>query len=407
MGKALSSVFSEIFVNNLFELDSYACGCEKDTKNIVPGKPPETTLKLYALADKPIHFSYSDKDGLNLTGNQGRVVIKNVLGQILALKENDTDGFIRLINKIGFILPVSFNNYEAVELKDLIEIVKRIRATISLMNAIDGKTIHEHIRLFNAMTFLLYRDPVRINLEGESYSSCQHEMNQLLQHPLPARDFRGDYENILDNGNFAVNDSLSSSGRTEIPRDLFNNLLAGTSTAIPGQGSSEYRNLFFAYTSTIKEQSDWSYIVDFYMNYQNHAGIIDKVDIDQITYYDPHAQFSLTDELKEALPKAARMVLSEEINHNIRNIHMQYDGEGLSPRWQIDTLLQALYFAIFYMKPGIKIYKRCENPNCKRDIFFLTNRTKTNTKFCSPQCRSAAGQRRRRFEKQAEKKTQP
>lgn len=95
------------------------------------------------------------------------------------------------------------------------------------------------------------------------------------------------------------------------------------------------------------------------------------------------------------------------VNHNISNIHMQYDGEGLAPRWQIDTLLQALYFAIFYMKPGIKMYKRCANPNCKRDVFFLTDRTKTNKDYCCVQCRSAAGQRRRRLAEQAEKETQP
>jgi hypothetical protein len=86
---------------------------------------------------------------------------------------------------------------------------------------------------------------------------------------------------------------------------------------------------------------------------------------------------------------------------------MQYDGEALAPRWQIDTLLQALYFAIFYMKPGIKMYKRCANPSCKRDVFFLTDRTKTNKDYCCVQCRSAAGQRRRRLAEQAETETQP
>ncbi len=45
MKQTMSSVFSEIFVNNLFELNSYACWCEKETKNLVPGEPPETTLK--------------------------------------------------------------------------------------------------------------------------------------------------------------------------------------------------------------------------------------------------------------------------------------------------------------------------------------------------------------------------
>lgn len=407
MNKAVSSVFSEIFVNNLFELDSYACKCEKDTKNVVPGEPPETTLKMYSLANHPIHFSYSDKDGLNLIGKQDRVIIKNILGQVLALKEGDSECYIKLIQKIGFVLPISFENYEAVDLKALIEIINRIKATISLMNAIDGKTVYEHIRMFNAMTFLLYRSPVRLNLEGGLYVSCQHGFNSLLQKPTPLRDFRGDYGSILDNGNFTVSDSISATGRAEVSSDLFNQIRMGNAGTVPGQGSSEYRNLFFAYTSALKEQADWALIVDFYMNYQNHVGIIDGVDLNEITYYDSTAGFSLNDELKTALPKVARMVLSKEINHNISNIHMQYDGEGLAPRWQIDTLLQALYFAIFYMKPGIKMYKRCANPNCKRDVFFLTDRTKTNKDYCCVQCRSAAGQRRRRLAEQAEKETQP
>lgn len=407
MAKALSSVFSELFVNNLFELDSYVCKCVKEPKNVIPGEPPETTLKLYSQIDRPIHFSYSDKDGLNLTGNQGRIILKNVLGQVLALKEDDAEGYIRLISKIGFILPVSFTSYEAVDLQALTEVIKRIKATINLMNAVDGKTVYEQIRMFNAMTFLLYRSPVTFNFEGGTYTTCQHELNVLMQNQMPPRDFRGDYDNILENGNFSVGDLLSSTGRTEISRDLFNQIKIGNIGTVPGQGSSEYRNLFFAYTSALKEQSDWAFIVDFYMNYQNHAGIIDRVDLDKITYYDSKAGFALNDELREALPKAARMVLSKEINHNISNIHMQYDGEGLAPRWQIDTLLQALYFAIFYMKPGIKMYKRCANPNCKRDVFFLTDRTKTNKEYCCVQCRSAAGQRRRRLDKQAENKTQP
>ena len=406
MSKPMSSVFSEIFVNNLFELDSNACKCEKDTKNVVPGEPPETTLKIYSLSDRPIHFSYSDKDGLNLTGPQGRVIIKNILGQVLALKEGDADGVIRLIEKAGFILPISFQNYEAIEFNALMKIIRRIKATVNLMNAIDGKNIYEQMRMFQAMTYLLYDDPIELDLEGMRYVTCPHALNELLRKPIPLRDFRGDRDSILENGNFEVSDSISSSGRAEVSHDLYNQMQMGSFGTNPGQGSSNYRNLFFAYISTMKKQSDWAPIVDFYMNYQNQAGIIDYVDLDSITYYDPKAQFSLNDNLKKALPKVARMVLSNEINHNISSIHMQYDGEGLAPKWKIETLLQALYFAIFYMKPGIKMYKRCANPNCKRDVFFLTDRTKTNKEYCSTQCRSAAGQRRRRLGEQAEKKPQ-
>lgn len=407
MSGIMSSVFSEILINNLFELDSYACKCEKDTKNMVPGEPPETTLKMYSLPDHPIHFSYSDKDGLNLTGKQGRVIIKNVLGQVLALREDDADSYIQIIQKVGFLLPVSFENYEAVDLSALAEMIKRIKATVSLMNAIDGKTIYELIRMFKAMTFLLYRDSVRLDFECGVYVSCEHEFNSLLHNSMPPRDFRGDYDRLLDNGNFVINDSISQTGKAEISRDLFTQIQMGDYGTVPGQGSREYRNLFFAYTSALKEQSDWGFVVDFYINYQNHVGVIDKVDLDEVTYYDKKAAFSLTDELREALPKVARKVLSAEINHNISNIHMQYDGERLAPRWQIDTLLQALYFAIFYMKPGVKMYKRCANPNCKRDVYFLTDRTKTNKEYCCTQCRSAAGQRRRRLAERTEKETRP
>lgn len=406
MGKAVSSVLSEFFVNNLFELDSNACKCEKDTVNVIPGEPPETTLKIYSLSERPVHFLYSDKDGLNMTGAHGRVVLKNILGQVLATNENDVDSIVRLIEKAGFILPISFQNYEAIEVKKLMKIINRIKATVNLMNAIDGKSPYEHIRMFNAMTHLLYDKPVELNLEGGPYTSCLHDYYLLLQNPLPPRDFRNDNECILENGNFEISDSLSSSGKAEISHDLFNQMQRGDVGTIPGQGSSQYRNLFFAYISTMKEQSDWAPIVDFYMNFQNQAGIIDSADINGVTYYDPKTQFVLNDDLVQALPKVARMVLSKEINHNICNIHMQYDGEGLAPKWIVGNLLQALYFAIFYMKPGIKIYKRCANPNCKRDIYFLTDRTKTNKQYCCTQCRSATGRRRRRLEEQVQKRPQ-
>lgn len=274
------------------------------------------------------------------------------------------------------------------------------------MNVIDGKSVYEQMRMFQAMTYLLYDDPVELDLEGMKYASCPHVLNELLRKPIPLRDFRSDRGSILENGNFEVNDSISPSGRAEVSHDLYNQMQMGSFGTVPGQGSNKYRNLFFAYMSTMKEQSNWALIVDFYMNYQNQVGIIDSVDLDSVTYYDPKTQFTLNDDLIKALPKVARMVLSNEINHNISSIHMQYDGEGLAPRWKIDTLLQALYFAIFYMKPGIKMYKRCANPNCKRDIFFLTDRTKTNKEYCSTQCRSATGQRRRRLDEQAEKKPQ-
>ena len=56
------------------------------------------------------------------------------------------------------------------------------------------------------------------------------------------------------------------------------------------------------------------------------------------------------------------------------------------------------YFSIFYMRNG-EMYKECENPNCKRDKFFLVEATRTNKHYCCEQCRNAAGAQRYRNRK--------
>jgi hypothetical protein len=394
MKQPLSRGISEIFVNNLFELDSYACQCEKDIKNVVPGEPPETTLKLYSDEQTPLHFSYASKDGLNQTGRHGGVIEKNILGQLLALKDDDVRGYVRFIKKYGFFLPVDFDSFEAVKMESLIEVVKRIKATVTLMSTIDSESDYE--AMFNAVTFLLYQKPVSIEMKWGTYTTFAHEFTNCIYGSIALRDFHGEYNSLIDDGDFKVYDLVSPSGEAKVSSDLYLAIASGQNNGTLGKSSNQYRNLFAMYIHEAKSQSDIQLLIDFYMNYQNKNGIIDRTDLNDITYYNSEAHFSLSEELKKALPVVTRMVLSQEMNHNIAGIHLQYDGAELAPKWKVDTLLQALYFSIFYMKPGVEIYKRCKNPNCKREVFFLTNRTKTNKEYCCDQCRSAAAAQRSR-----------
>ena len=103
--------------------------------------------------------------------------------------------------------------------------------------------------------------------------------------------------------------------------------------------------------------------------------------------------------MKDALVRIARIVVSEEINHYISSIHPAIDPETLEPEWKLDSLLEAIYFSVFYMKPGVEIYKECQNPSCKREVYFLVNATATNKKYCCPACANAAAQRRARERK--------
>lgn len=108
---------------------------------------------------------------------------------------------------------------------------------------------------------------------------------------------------------------------------------------------------------------------------------------------------NFSDDMKEMLVKIARIVISEEINANLKNICPQLEINALAPTWKLNSLLEALYFSVFYMKPGVELYKECENPNCKHEKYFLINATVTNKKYCCPACGNAAAQRRSRQRK--------
>ena len=40
----MAKKISELFMNSLFEYDSYTCKFEKDIENVAPDQPPRTTL---------------------------------------------------------------------------------------------------------------------------------------------------------------------------------------------------------------------------------------------------------------------------------------------------------------------------------------------------------------------------
>ena len=137
-------------------------------------------------------------------------------------------------------------------------------------------------------------------------------------------------------------------------------------------------------------------IIDFYYHFQTEISAIKDVKFSSVSTYSHIDEQNFSDEIKTALFKVARIVVATEINHNIRGIHPRYDGGKLTATWQVDTLIQAIYFSIFYMRAGVEIYKECENPNCKRDKFFLVDATRTNKHYCCEQCRNAAGAQRYR-----------
>ena len=391
----MSSTISEIFLNNQFECHSYACRCDKDIENVAPGRPPKATLKLYADPDRPLDFSYVAGDGLDLTGKNGGVVTKNILGKLLAIADGDIDAHIKFLDAYGFLLPVSSTAYEAVDADALIEVINRIKATVRLMNSLAGEINYKNILI--STSYLLYSKPTTLSLSGGSYTTCIHPFSQYLASYEEFPELQRNQE-IFNTGKLTIPDTFTEGGNP-LEANYISAIASSTDKTMLGSSDPEFKHLFAMYTTLHSVDDQLRRIIDFFYHYQTEVGIFSEVKYKRISYYGHPARENYTDQMKAALVDIARTVISEEINHNIEGIHLRYDGRTLAPVWQVDNLIQALYFAIFYMKPGVEIYKQCENPNCKRQVFFLTNATKTNKRYCCDQCRIAAATQRSRLKK--------
>lgn len=139
-------------------------------------------------------------------------------------------------------------------------------------------------------------------------------------------------------------------------------------------------------------------IIDLLYNFQIQKGIVSEIGYAETKFYSENNAFKYDEPMKAAIIETAKYVLREEINHNIAGIHPYYD-EKFKVSWRMESLLQALYFSIFYMKPGVQIYKHCGNERCKRDIYFLIDATATKKEYCYTKCANAAAQQRARLRK--------
>lgn len=382
---------TDIFLNNLFQCENYACNCVKDIENVAPDMPPKTTLKLYADSSRLLNFSYAPREGLNLTGVAGGVIEKNILGKLLAIPDGDIDKHIEFFTTYGFLIPLKDDEYESIDAEDLMEIVNRIKATINLMNAI-GKRNYRSV-LVN-VAYLLYSPKIEVHFSDRTFSTCYHRFTKLIETYNLFPDISREDE-VAALGTYSVPDTMLG-GINHIDFSFYNAVRQNGKTGLAGSNSSWFKNLTAAYVGCRNETEDVRTLIDFFYHFQTEVAVFKEVEFKRIRPYSRIDEEQFSEEIKNTLLNIARIVVAEEINFNIAGVHPKYDGSRLSAVWQVDTLLQALYFSIFYMKAGVDIYKECENPSCKRDRYFLVEATRTNKKYCCQQCANAAASQRHR-----------
>lgn len=247
---------------------------------------------------------------------------------------------------------------------------------------------------------MLYGPTCELNLlSGISSKTYRHEYTQLVDSYASFRDLSFDQE-VFDTKKFTINDSIYGSVSMDV--SLYNAFRSGTQTDLEGSTDTKFKHLVALY-SNYKADDDIRMLIDFYYNYQTKVGIFKNVSSGRLSYYETPKNDNFDSYLEETLFDLAKKVLADEINANIIGVYPQYNGRALQPIWQLNSLLESLYFSIFYIRPGIELYKECENPNCKHEKYFLVAATVTNKKYCCQACANAAAQRRSRQRKMQNK----
>lgn len=377
-----------ISISTMFEHEGYGCSCAIDTINTAPNAYPTITLKLCPNANQHLLFSYAPKDGLNVTGIAGATHAKNILGKLLSLPKGNIEKHIEFIEKYGFLYPLPENEYTAVDANALIDLINRIKATIRLCGCINKK---DYRGVLIQVVYLLYSPVTTIQIGDSYFSTCVHRFRELLDSYNTFPDLNREPE-VSANGTYSVNDSFVGR-KNAVDISFYNAVRGGYETDLPGSKDPYFKKLMAMYTGCKNLDEETRFLIDFFYHLQTEVSIIKDVYFGGFKTYTTFNEDALNDSFKKALLRIARIVVAEEINYNIRGIHPKYNGGKMVATWQVDTLIEALYFSIFYMRSG-EIYKECENPNCKRDKYFLVEATRTNKRYCCDQCRNAAGAQR-------------
>lgn len=390
------------YENNLFIFKGHACNCAIDTNNIAPNLPPETTLKIQSNHEHNIVFAFAPTDGLVRLGNKGAIIEKNLLGKLIEIKNGDMDSLIKFFERNGFLFNVSDSSYEAINTNKIFELIKRLRVTVDLISSI-GEIKKDYEKIFGLTLYLLLSQPIEFNISTirKPYKTCLHSFltkyDQAKTYPQP------DYyiQQIYSDECILIEDSLYPP-IYKFDMNLYLPVTEGHGDEhyLSGSSCDLYINIALLYAHGINELPSIRQTVELIFHYLNDVGVIKDVKADgSIEYYEKPKLNKITLEMKKRIIDIAKIVIGEEINANMSDVHPFYDSKTMSPSWNIDSLLGGLYFSIFYMKPDLELFRRCRHCGS----FFQVRSTSTRKVYCSDECRNRYQQamhRKRKREKE-------
>ena len=369
--------------SGIFTFDSPEYTCEKSRLSVNISEEPIPALKLSLKGNRKIHFAFGSKVGLVRVKDDGSIDESNILGKLVGIKQGDIQGYIHFFQDNGFLLPISLSKTEIFPFDDIQRIVDHLRATLELMSTITDMSRTSYEKIIRLIFYHLFAPVVSLNptdAKGK-YVSYRHPYNVFFEANKNApREER--LKDTFNNTEFHFKDTL---GSFSLNADFVDSVLSGNVIEEKFQNQF-FKEVFTVYCSSRTDKSELMMSInDFVFRYLYKVGIVDHVDHDCIHYVNDEVHKELfTEELKAAAIKVAKFIVKEEIEYNLKNVRPIYDISKLEPAWKIDSLLSALYFGLFYMRPNTETYRRCANPKCGE--FFPVPISSRKKKYCCRAC---------------------
>ncbi len=224
--------------------------------------------------------------------------------------------------------PLPENEYTAIEASTLADIINRIQATIRLYGCINkrdykGALVH--------VIYLLFAPATVMQIGEKQYSSCIHHFKKLLDSYNLFPDLSREPE-VAANGTYSIDDSFTGMKNT-MDIGFYNAVRGGYDTNLKGSKDPCFKKLLSMYVGCTNVDEETKYLIDFFYHFQTDISIIKEVYFGGFKTYSAISEDALNDSFKSGLMKVARIVVAEEINHNIRGIHPKYNGGKLSAAW--------------------------------------------------------------------------
>lgn len=380
------------YSNSLFAFVSRQCDMVFSELPTIPGKEPDVVLGVGDIGGSSVRFAFSPKKGLVRIADDGTVVERNVLGTFLSLKSER--GYKRFFKENGFLLPLVADRYTYLDGGDFESISRRMKATLDILDlagkeALSAKLSNEdYLRLSRAVFYLLFSPRICMK-DGERviYSSVLHPLMGILTSNLDWLTRPSSEE--IHNGTIVVSESDGT--KTPVDSDFWTEVDAGYDDSCDALHFADVVRLFVGGRNLAKEERNG---IEALYHFFTEVGAIVSYNPLEVKNAGAIPIERLSDIGKNKLMRLAKDVAKSEIDENIKNVHPFYDVERMEPRWNVDSLLSAMYFSIFYLNSGVELMRPCANPKCGK--YFKVGRSDSKKKYCSAECRNRAGQARHR-----------